>query len=161
MIPDISHFELGFSDKSRRIELIAKNLNIGHDVMFIDDNPAERGIVKSKLPEVTVLEVGSSPEKFADILASSSAIRAPFLVEEDYGRCKAISDNTTLLTETVASIYRQKLRVCSASQPTISVFSSLLTRRTNLRTSSARVSLRVEAVFPFQIAFHIFCIRKG
>jgi len=87
---DIACFELGFSNKSQRIERIARRLNIGLDaVMFLDDNPTERGLVKAKLPQVTVLDFDSSPTKFADILSRSPAIRAPFLVDEDYGRCES------------------------------------------------------------------------
>ena len=139
---DISHFELGFSDKSRRIELIAKNLNIGLDaVMFIDDNPAERGIVKSKLPEVTVLEVGSSPEKFADILASSSAIRAPFLVEEDYGRCKAISDSNFHSFDGDGGLdLSTEIRVCSASAAYHQRLFQLINKTNQFTNTGSRVS---------------------
>jgi|GEM_PF-4334574 len=85
---DIHQFELGYSDKASRIVRVAERLNILlESVLFIDDNPTERGLIKRGLPDVNVLDLPSSPAKYADALSSFKQVRAGFLTDEDYGRC--------------------------------------------------------------------------
>lgn len=49
------HLEINWKNKAENIMNIAENLNIGLDsLVFIDDNPMERELVKRELPEVCV-----------------------------------------------------------------------------------------------------------
>jgi FkbH-like protein len=55
---DISCFVANWTDKASNLRNIAKQLNIGLDSMvFVDDNPAERSIVRQLVPEVCVPEL--------------------------------------------------------------------------------------------------------
>ncbi len=55
---DFLVIKANWENKDRNIEEIAKELNIGTDsLVFVDDNPAERHIVKSQIPGVRVPEV--------------------------------------------------------------------------------------------------------
>lgn len=61
-IDDISVFIANWDNKADSIRHIQQVLNIGFDSMvFIDDNPFERSIVRQNLPEVTVPELPEDP----------------------------------------------------------------------------------------------------
>jgi FkbH-like protein len=55
---DFSCFMANWNDKAANLRAIAQHLNIGVDsLVFIDDNPAERAIVRQLAPEVAVPEL--------------------------------------------------------------------------------------------------------
>jgi FkbH-like protein len=55
---DISCFVVNWDDKASNLRTIAKTLNIGLDALvFVDDHPAERAIVRQLVPEVAVPEL--------------------------------------------------------------------------------------------------------
>ena len=59
---DISCFVANWSDKANNIRAIAEKLNIGLDsLVFVDDNPFERNLVRKELPMVAVPEVDDDP----------------------------------------------------------------------------------------------------
>ena len=58
----IAAWRINWNDKAGNIAELAKELNIGLDSMvFLDDQPAERELVKSVLPEVTVPDFPTAP----------------------------------------------------------------------------------------------------
>lgn len=58
----IAAWRINWNDKAGNIAELAKELNIGLDSMvFLDDQPAERELVKSMLPEVTVPDFPTAP----------------------------------------------------------------------------------------------------
>ncbi|GIW73799.1 MAG: hypothetical protein KatS3mg103_0321 [Phycisphaerales bacterium] len=63
MILRPEHFaamRINWTDKAQNLREIAAELNIGLDsLVFLDDNPVERNLVRSLVPEVTVLEPAS------------------------------------------------------------------------------------------------------
>jgi FkbH-like protein len=62
---DIAVFIANWENKVDNIRQIQKVLNIGFDSMvFLDDNPAERAIVRENLPEVFVPELPEYPEDY-------------------------------------------------------------------------------------------------
>ena len=55
-------YRINWSDKVTNIKEMAEELNIGMDSMvFVDDNPTERELVRQMLPEVTVPEFPDQP----------------------------------------------------------------------------------------------------
>lgn len=72
MVLKPGHFaavRVNWTDKAQNLREIAAELNIGLDsLVFLDDNPVERELVRSLVPEVTVLEPASDDPK--DMLAS-------------------------------------------------------------------------------------------
>ncbi|EJU29862.1 HAD-IIIC family phosphatase [Selenomonas sp. CM52] len=57
-VDDFVSFHANWEPKNRNIRAIAEEINIGTDsLVFIDDNPAERQIVRDTMPEVAVPEV--------------------------------------------------------------------------------------------------------
>ncbi len=70
-LKDISVFVANWKNKADNIRYIQEVLNIGFDAMvFIDDNPAERDIVRQSLPEVTVPELPEDPALYLPYLTS-------------------------------------------------------------------------------------------
>jgi FkbH-like protein len=68
---DIAVFVANWENKADNIRLIQKILNIGFDSMvFVDDNPAERELVRQNLPDVYVPELPEDPALYLDHLKS-------------------------------------------------------------------------------------------
>jgi FkbH-like protein len=81
---DIAVFEANWGDKPAALLRIARKLEFGLDALvFFDDNPAERAIVRRTLPEVAVLEVPAAPECFIECLADSGWFEAVAFTGED------------------------------------------------------------------------------
>ena len=74
---DISCFVANWSDKATNIWTIAGKLNIGLDsLVFIDDNPFERNLVRKELPMVAVPEVDDDPANYARAIAAAGYLKA-------------------------------------------------------------------------------------
>ena len=82
-----SALEINWNDKATNIKKIATDLNIGMDsIVFFDDNPAERELIKSKLPEVNVIDVSNNPLYFEEQLQDSEYFDHVFITEDDLKR---------------------------------------------------------------------------
>ena len=68
-LDDISVFVANWENKADNIRYIQQVLNIGFDSMvFLDDNPFERNLVRQELPEVTVPELPEDPAEYIPYL---------------------------------------------------------------------------------------------
>ena len=68
-LEDISIFIANWDNKADNIREIQSVLNIGFDSMvFIDDNPFERDIVKQNIPELTVPDLPEDPANYLEYL---------------------------------------------------------------------------------------------
>jgi FkbH-like protein len=84
---DIACFVANWSDKANNLRQIAGELNIGLDsLVFADDNPAERAIVRRELPMVAVPELPDDPTLFASTIAAAGYFEALRLTREDLDR---------------------------------------------------------------------------
>ncbi len=91
---DISCFVANWSDKASNIRAIAQELNIGIDsLVFVDDNPFERNLVRQELPMVAVPEVDDDPASFAGILADAGYFESLAVTEEDRERTSQYHGN--------------------------------------------------------------------
>lgn len=69
---DIACFRANWLDKASNIRDIAATLNIGiESLVFIDDNPAERALVRQELPMVAVPEFIEDPAHMPRLLADA------------------------------------------------------------------------------------------
>ena len=83
----IAVFVANWQDKANNIREIAATLNIGIDsIVFLDDNPVERGLVREILPEVAVPELTDDPADYPGILARAGYFEAVGLSSEDLKR---------------------------------------------------------------------------
>ena len=86
---DISVFVANWENKADNIRHIQKVLNIGFDSMvFIDDNPFERNIVRENLPDVCVPEMPEDPADYLEHLYSLNLFETISYSNEDADRTK-------------------------------------------------------------------------
>jgi FkbH-like protein len=91
---DIASFVANWNDKASNLRAIADELNIGIDsLVFVDDNPFERTLVRRELPMVAVPEVGDDPATFAQTLADAGYFEALAITEEDRARGEQYQGN--------------------------------------------------------------------
>jgi FkbH-like protein len=84
---DIACFVANWSDKASNIRAIAKELNIGIDsLVFIDDNPFERNLIRQELPMVAVPEVSDDPTYYPTAIADAGYFEGVAVTEEDRER---------------------------------------------------------------------------
>ena len=88
-LDDISVFMANWETKVDNILAIKHILNIGLDSMvFIDDNPFERSIVKEHLPEVTVPDLPEDPAEYLEYLYSLNLFETASFSHNDADRTK-------------------------------------------------------------------------
>ena len=93
-LDDIAVFRANWEDKATNIRAIAATLGLGLDsIVFVDDNPVERDLVRTHLPEVEVLEMPEDPALFVETLARSGYFEAAMFSEEDRARAAAYAAN--------------------------------------------------------------------
>jgi FkbH-like protein len=86
-LEDFSLFVANWEDKARNIRYIQQTLNIGMDSMvFLDDNPFERNLVRSLIPEIAVPELPEDPALYLGCLQSLNLFETASYTEEDLGR---------------------------------------------------------------------------
>jgi FkbH-like protein len=95
----IAVFQANWNDKATNIQAIAEELNLGLDAMvFLDDNPAERGLVRKLLPQVAVPELPEEPAYYARTLAAAGYFEAIAFASEDLSRAGFYQDNARRLS---------------------------------------------------------------
>lgn len=84
---DISCFVANWDNKGTNLQRIAQNLNIGLDsLVFFDDNPVERDIVRQFIPAVAVPEVPEDPAWYARCLSDAGYFEAVTFSTDDLNR---------------------------------------------------------------------------
>src|SRR5208283_4766524 len=90
----IAVFQANWNDKATNIQAIAAELSLGLDAMvFLDDNPVERGLVRTLLPQVAVPELPDEPAYYARTLAAGGYFEAVAFASEDLKRAGFYQDN--------------------------------------------------------------------
>lgn len=88
-LDDIAVFIANWDNKADNVRRIRSILNIGYDSMvFIDDNPFERNIVRENLPEVIVPEMPEDPAEYVDFLSSLNLFETASHSGEDSDRTR-------------------------------------------------------------------------
>jgi len=87
-------FQANWNDKATNIKAIADELSIGLDAMvFLDDNPVERALVRRVLPDVAVPELPDDPALYARTLAAAGYFEAVAFSDEDRKRAEMYRSN--------------------------------------------------------------------
>jgi FkbH-like protein len=90
----IAVFQANWNNKAANIQAIAEELSLGLDsIVFLDDNPAERGLVRQLLPQVAVPELPEDPAWYARTLAAGGYFEAVNFASEDLKRAGFYQDN--------------------------------------------------------------------
>ena len=94
----IAVFQANWADKATNIQTIAESLSFSLDAMvFVDDNPMERDLVRRTLPEVAVIELPGDPAFYARTLASCGWFESTAFSTEDKARADAYAGNARRL----------------------------------------------------------------
>jgi FkbH-like protein len=142
----IACFVANWTDKATNLRSIAKQLNIGLDALvFLDDNPAERAIVRQELPQVHVPELPDDPSAFAPTLAAAGYFEALRLTDDDRARATQYQANAERerLKDSATDMpaYLQSLRMTLTAGP----FDTLnLARITQLLNKTNQFNLMTE-----------------
>jgi FkbH-like protein len=92
---DISCFVANWEPKHINIQKIAQRLNLGLDsFVFVDDNPAEREIVRQNLPEVEIIDMPEDPAEYTMALSSTRYFETTGLTAEDLERTEQYRSNS-------------------------------------------------------------------
>jgi FkbH-like protein len=84
---DFAAFKADWNDKPSAVRRIAQELELGLDsFVFVDDNPAERALMRRVLPQVSVPELPEAPELYARCLAEAGYFEAVSFTAEDTKR---------------------------------------------------------------------------
>jgi FkbH-like protein len=87
-------FQANWNDKATNIKAIAEELSLGLESMvFLDDNPMERDIVRRMLPQVAVPELPEDPAWYARLLAAAGYFEATAYSAEDRSRAEMYQSN--------------------------------------------------------------------
>jgi FkbH-like protein len=90
----IAVFQANWNDKPTNIASIAEELSLGLESMvFLDDNPVERGLVRGMLPMVAVPELPADPALYARTLMAAGYFEAVGFSDEDRKRSEFYQDN--------------------------------------------------------------------
>jgi len=86
---DIAVFIANWNNKVDNIRTIQRILNIGFDSMvFLDDNPFERNMVRENIPDISVPELPEDPSEYLEYLYSLNLFETASYSEGDKDRTK-------------------------------------------------------------------------
>ena len=88
-LEDIAVFQANWETKVDNIRTIQRILNIGFDSMvFLDDNPFERNMVRENIPGITVPELPQDPGEYLEYLYSLNLFETASYSQADKDRTK-------------------------------------------------------------------------
>jgi len=99
-LDDIAIFVANWDNKVDNIRQIQQTLNIGFDSMiFLDDNPFERNIVRENIPGITVPELPADPAEYLEYLYTLNLFETISYSNEDFERNRQYQTAAKRLTE--------------------------------------------------------------
>ncbi len=91
---DFIVFKANWLDKATNLIEIAKEINVGIDsLVFVDDNPFECKLVRSKLPMVKVVQLPETPSEYIHGLHHGKFFESISLSNDDINRNKSYKSN--------------------------------------------------------------------
>lgn len=106
---DLSCFVANWENKADNLRTIAGRLNLGLDsIVFVDDNPAERALVRQALPQVAVPDLPADPAGYIQALSLHRYFETTGLTSEDTARARYYTANAK----------RSELAACATDLPT-------------------------------------------
>ena len=118
---DFVEIMANWDDKYLNLQRIIKKLNIMPDsIVFVDDNPIERGAIRRFLPEVEVLEL-TCPEEYLGVLDKAAYFESTIMSEDDRNRVEMYKQNRarseSQFSFTDYDAYLKSLEMTSEMQP--------------------------------------------
>ena len=99
-LEDISVFVSDYNNKADNIKKISKILNLNLDsFIFFDDSKVECEFVKTKLPEVMVINLNDDPSEFVEKIESVAPFYFKNITKEDFNRVNSYRKITLFNTK--------------------------------------------------------------
>jgi FkbH-like protein len=90
----VASFVANWDDKATNLRRIATELNIGLDsLVFVDDNPFERSLVRQELPMIAVPEVPEDPALVPRCISDAGYFESLAITSEDHERTQQYFNN--------------------------------------------------------------------
>ncbi len=153
-LPDISCFVANWNNKADNLRAIAKELNLGLDsLVFVDDNPAERAVVRRFVPEVAVPDLPEDPSGYVEALARHRFFEVVSLTGEDLQRSQYYTQDRqrAQLRSSAADMesFLQSLNMTSVVEP---VTALNIERATQLVNKSNQFNLTTRRYTPAEMS---------
>ena len=132
---DFIVIKANWEPKSKNLLDIANELNLGVDsLVFVDDNPAEREIVKQQVEGATVPEV-NTPENYINIIDKSGFFEVVSLSKDDLKKTEMYKENAKR-NEMMSSFtnyddYLKLLKMKATIKPFENIYMSRIAQLTN------------------------------
>ena len=169
--PDmISCFRINWDDKPKNMLSIASELNIGLDsIMFIDDNLAERSLMKSTLPEVEILDLPEDPAHYVKALKECYRFWPVQLTKDDadkkrYFSMDRLRKSSQDMTKGIADFFRSseiKIKIRKADSSTIPRVAQLFNKTNQFNLTTIRYSETQLESFTKSSGTHLFCMEMS
>lgn len=165
---DLSAYRINWDNKADNIRAIAKELNIGLDSMvFVDDNPTERELIRRELPMVVVPEFPKRPYGLMNLLQTliDDYFRAYSLTSEDISKTEQYKANArrsaaqhqyTNLTDFIRSLEIQ-IDIARADRFNIPRIAQM-TQKTNQFNLTTRRYTEADITASLERGDMVFCI---
>ncbi len=146
-LDDFAVFRANWADKASNIRAIAKSLSLGLDALvFVDDNPAERELIRQQLPMVQVIDLPDDPTLYVQSLARAGCFEASSISAEDSQRADNYADNAR----------REDLRL---ETPDLSKYLESLQMRAQVRAADDISLPRIAQLINKSNQFHLTGLR--
>lgn len=150
---DFAAFIANWDDKATNLRKIADQLNIGLDsIVFFDDNPAERQLIRTTFPMVEVIEVPGDPAEFSLALTRAHCFDWEQLTTEDLGRTQSILSNQEREALSESLDYAGYLKALQMIWSAAIVSPQEVTRFTQLINKTNQFNLRTRRYSESEIA---------
>ncbi len=159
---------INWNDKAQNLRELAAELNLGLDALaFLDDNPAERALIRSELPEVTVIELADDPMSYARTLRDCPVFERLTLSEEDRerGRYYAEQRQRVELQQAATSLVdyyrslRQELELAPVTPQNLARVAQLTQKTNQFNLTTRRYSEQQVAELAADSRFRIYAAR--
>lgn len=132
---DFVEIKANWDPKSINLTNIAKSLNIGEDsLVFVDDNPAEREIIRQQNSGVAVPEIGT-PEQYIRVLDHSGFFETIKLSEDDAKKTEMYKANAIRAKEESSfsdyAEYLKSLEMKAEIKPFCPLYNARIAQLTN------------------------------
>ena len=89
---DFSCMKINWNDKISNMKEISNELNIGLDsIVFFDDDPVNRELIRMSMPEINTVELPEDPSTYAEILRNLNDFNTLKITKDDTERKKMYS----------------------------------------------------------------------
>lgn len=165
---DFAAYRINWKDKASNIIEIVNELNIGlQSVVFIDDNPFERALVRESLSEVLVPEWPSNPMLYPSALLSMNCFDVVSISKEDLNRSKMydIEEKRNSLMQEMGSVedwikgLGMNITIEDLNDSNIVRVAQLFNKTNQMNLTTRRLSESELRAWSQQHNQHLFCLK--